>query len=93
MQPQTTTQQVLDASTRYVYDLTAGKVVSVSSQELQPITNWLVRTSGADYFLKQYPPRADIAGEAAALELSQEARAAGLPVPLVNPASFSNSAA
>ena len=44
MQPQTTTQQVLDASTRYVYDLTAGKVVSVSSQELQPITNWLVRT-------------------------------------------------
>ena len=48
-------------------------------------TNWLVRTSGADYFLKQYPPSADIAGEAAALELSQEARAAGLPVPLVVP--------
>ena len=48
-------------------------------------TNWLVRTSGADYFLKQYPPSADIAGERAALELSQEARDAGLPVPLVVP--------
>lgn len=48
-------------------------------------TNWLVRTSEADYFLKQYPPSADIAGETAALELSQEARAAGLPVPLVIP--------
>ena len=46
-------------------------------------TNWLVRTSEADYFLKQYPPSADIAGEAAALRLSQEARDAGLPVPLV----------
>ena len=48
-------------------------------------TNWLVRTSEADYFLKQYPPGADVAGEAAALKLSQEARAAGLPVPLVVP--------
>ena len=48
-------------------------------------TNWLVRTSGADYFLKQYPPSADIAGEAAALRLSHEARDAGLPVPLVIP--------
>ena len=48
-------------------------------------TNWLVRTSEADYFLKQYPPSADIAGEAAALRLSQEARDAGLPVPLVIP--------
>ena len=48
-------------------------------------TNWLVRTSEADYFLKQYPPNADVAGEAAALKLSQEARAAGLPVPLVIP--------
>ncbi len=48
-------------------------------------TNWLVRTPQADYFLKQYPPSADVAGEAAALKLSQEARAAGLPVPLVIP--------
>ena len=48
-------------------------------------TNWLVRTSEADYFLKQYPPSADVAGEADALKLSQEARAAGLPVPLVIP--------
>ena len=48
-------------------------------------TNWLVRTSGADYFLKQYPPSAAIAGEAAALQLSQEVRDAGLPVPLVIP--------
>ncbi len=48
-------------------------------------TNWLVRTSEADYFLKQYPPGAEIAGEAAALKLSQEARAAGLPVPRVIP--------
>ena len=38
-------------------------------------TNWLMRTSGADYCLKQYPPSADIAGEAAALELYQEVRA------------------
>ena len=50
-------------------------------------TNWLVRTSEANYFLKQYSPRADVAGEAAALKLSQEARAAGLPVPLVIPSS------
>ncbi len=48
-------------------------------------TNWLVCTSAADYFLKQYPPSADVAGEAAALKLSQEARAAGSPVPLVIP--------
>jgi len=48
-------------------------------------TNWLVRTSGPDYVLKQYPPSADVAREAAALTLSQEARAAGLPVPLVIP--------
>ena len=54
-------------------------------------TNWLVRTSGADYFLKQYPPGADVAGEAAALKLSQEARAAGLPVPLVIPSAAGES--
>ena len=48
-------------------------------------TNWLVRTSEADYFLKQYPPSADIAGEAVALRLTQEVRGAGLPVPLVIP--------
>ncbi len=48
-------------------------------------TNWLVRTPQADYFLKQYPPSADVAGEAAALKLFQEARAAGLPVPMVIP--------
>ena len=48
-------------------------------------TNWLVHTSAANYFLKQYPPDIDIAGEAAALTLSQEARAAGVPAPLVIP--------
>ena len=48
-------------------------------------TNWLVRTSAGDYFLKQYRSSADIAGEAAALELSQAARAAGVPAPLVIP--------
>lgn len=48
-------------------------------------TNWLVRTSTADYFLKQYPPGADLAGEAAALKLSAEARAAGVPAPRVIP--------
>ena len=48
-------------------------------------TNWRVRTAAADYFLKQYPPDADIAGEAAALELSREARAAGVPAPRVIP--------
>ncbi len=48
-------------------------------------TNWRVRTSAADYFLKQYPSDADLAGEAAALELSQEARAAGVPVPRIIP--------
>ena len=47
--------------------------------------NWLVRTSAGDYFLKQYRSSADIAGEAAALELSQAARAAGVPAPLVIP--------
>ena len=47
--------------------------------------NWLVRTSGADYFLKQYPPHADLAGEREALELSRWARAAGVPVPRVVP--------
>ena len=48
-------------------------------------TNWRVRTSAADYFLKQYPPDADIAGETAALKRSQEARAAGVPAPRVIP--------
>ena len=48
-------------------------------------TNWRVRTSAADCFLKQYPPDADVAGEAAALSLSQEARAAGVPAPRVIP--------
>ena len=48
-------------------------------------TNWRVHTSAADYFLKQYPPDADIAGETAALRLSQEARAAGVPAPRVIP--------
>ena len=48
-------------------------------------TNWLVRTSARGYFLKQYRSSADIAGEAAALELSQAARAAGVPAPLVIP--------
>lgn len=46
-------------------------------------TNWLVRTAATDYFLKQYPPDADVAGEAAALKLSREARAAGVPAPMV----------
>ena len=48
-------------------------------------TNWRVRTSAADYFLRQYLPDADRAGETAALRLSQEARAAGVPAPLVIP--------
>ncbi len=48
-------------------------------------TNWRVHTPAADYFLKQYPPDADIAGETVALRLSQEARAAGIPVPRVIP--------
>ena len=47
--------------------------------------NWLVRTDAADYFLKEYAPGADLAGEAAALALSQAARAAGVPAPLVIP--------
>lgn len=46
-------------------------------------TNWRVCTSTGDYFLKQYPPDADVAGEVAALELSQEARAAGVSAPRV----------
>ena len=48
-------------------------------------TNWRVGTSAGDCFLKQYPPDADVAGEAAALDLSQEARAAGVPAPRVIP--------
>ena len=48
-------------------------------------TNWRVRTSTADYFLKQYPPDADVAAEVAALELSQAARDAGVPAPRVIP--------
>lgn len=48
-------------------------------------TNWRVRTSAEDCFLKQYPPDADVAAEAAALELSQAARAAGVPAPRVIP--------
>jgi homoserine kinase type II len=48
-------------------------------------TNWRVRTPTEEYFLKQYPPNADIAGEAVALEMSQLARAAGVPAPLVIP--------
>ena len=47
--------------------------------------NWLVRTSEGDCFLKQYPPNADLAAEAAGLALSQEARAAGVPAPMVIP--------
>ena len=47
--------------------------------------NWLVRTDAADYFLKEYAPGADLAGEAAALAVSQAARAAGVPAPLVIP--------
>ena len=47
--------------------------------------NWLVRTSAADYFLKHYTPGADLAGEAAALILSEEARAMGVPAPRVVP--------
>ena len=47
--------------------------------------NWRVRTSAADYFLKQYPTGADLAGETAALKLSEEARAAGMPAPRVIP--------
>jgi fructosamine-3-kinase len=48
--------------------------------------NWLVQTPGGEYFLKQYPADADLAAEAAALELSQSARAVGIPAPLVLPA-------
>lgn len=48
-------------------------------------TNWRARTAATDYFLKQYPPDADIAGERAALELSWEARDAGVPAPRVIP--------
>ena len=47
--------------------------------------NWRVHTAAADYFLKQYPPDADIAGETAALKLSRKARAAGVPAPRVIP--------
>ena len=48
-------------------------------------TNWLVRTPGAAYFLKQYPSNAHLSDEAAALELSQAARAAGVAAPRVVP--------
>ena len=48
-------------------------------------TNWRVRSAAADYFLKQYPPHADITGEAAALRVTQEARGAGVPAPRVIP--------
>jgi Ser/Thr protein kinase RdoA (MazF antagonist) len=48
--------------------------------------NWRVQTAGGDYFLKHYPASADLAGEATALELSQSARAAGIPVPRAIPA-------
>ena len=48
-------------------------------------TNWRVRTPAADYFLKQYQSDADAASEVAALELSQLARTAGVPAPLVIP--------
>lgn len=47
--------------------------------------NWLVRTAGPDYFLKQFPKSANPTAEAAALMLSQAARTAGVPVPLVIP--------
>lgn len=43
--------------------------------------NWRVKTADGEYFLKHYPASANLAGEAAALELSQSARAAGIPVP------------
>jgi len=45
--------------------------------------NWRLRTNAGEYFLKQYPPAADLPGEAAALETSQRVRAAGIPAPLV----------
>lgn len=48
--------------------------------------NWLLRTPVAGYFVKPYHASADAADEAAAPELSQVARAAGLPVPLLIPA-------
>ena len=47
--------------------------------------NWLVRTAVADYFLKRFPKSANPTAEAAALRLSQAARSAGVPVPLVVP--------
>jgi homoserine kinase type II len=48
--------------------------------------NWRVQTPAGELFLKQYPAHADLAAEAAALELSQSALAAGIPAPLVLPA-------
>ena len=75
-------RRLADALTRH-YRCEARSVARIAKGT--GTTNWLVRTPQADYFLKQYPPSADIAGEAAALKLSQEARAAGLPVPMVIP--------
>lgn len=75
-------RRLADALARH-YRCEAGSIARIAKG--MGTTNWLVRTSEADYFLKQYPPSADMVGEAAALALSQEARAAGLPVPLVIP--------
>lgn len=47
--------------------------------------NWLVRTAGANYFVKQYRAGADVGREVQALELSQAVRAAGVPSPAVIP--------
>ena len=75
-------RQLADALTRH-YRCEAHSIARIARG--MGTTNWLVRTSEADYFLKQYPPSADVAGEEAALKLSQEARAAGLRVPRVIP--------
>ena len=77
-----TSRRLADALTRH-YRCEVHSIARIAKG--MGTTNWLVRTTEADYFLKQYPPSADIAGEAAALRLSQEVRDAGLPVPLVIP--------
>ena len=70
----------------------AGAVTTYYGHEVRSISriargmgtaNWLVRPPVAQYFLKQCSSSADAASEAAALELSQVARASGVPAPLV----------
>ena len=62
------------------------EVVSVSRiAKGMETTNWLVRTPEERFFLKLYRSSANLATEAAALDLSQAAGAAGVPTPAVIP--------